>query len=155
MYSTATLKYFSNDGCKAHSQTKCYFCYREKIQYFSLKQIQLQSDCFPETPRHIQVRRKPEQIKTDTLKIMGLGFHGGSVVKNLPSSARDTGSIPGPGRFHNYWACALEPGSCNCWTHVPQLQKSTYPGAHAPQQEKPLQWEACAPQLERCPARGN
>ena len=28
------------------------------------------------------------------------GFSEGSVVKNLAASARDTGSIPGPGRFH-------------------------------------------------------
>ena len=26
------------------------------------------------------------------------GFPGGTVVKNLPANARDTGSIPGPGR---------------------------------------------------------
>ena len=51
---------------KHTSQTKYDFCYREKIQYFSLKQIQLQSDCFPETPEHIQARRKSERIKTDT-----------------------------------------------------------------------------------------
>ena len=30
----------------------------------------------------------------------GRGFPGGSVVKNLPASAGDTGSIPGPGRCH-------------------------------------------------------
>ena len=30
----------------------------------------------------------------------GLGFPGGSVVKNLPASAGDMGSIPGPGRSH-------------------------------------------------------
>ena len=28
------------------------------------------------------------------------GSPGGSVVKNLPASAGDTGSIPGPGRSH-------------------------------------------------------
>ena len=27
-------------------------------------------------------------------------FPGGSVVKNLPANAGDTGSIPGPGRSH-------------------------------------------------------
>ena len=27
-----------------------------------------------------------------------MGFPGGSVVKNLPAKARDTGSIPDPGR---------------------------------------------------------
>ena len=51
---------------------------------------------------------------------------------------------------HNYWACALEPGSCNYWAHVPQLLKATHPWARALQQEKPQQWEACA-LLERSP----
>ena len=42
-----------------------------------------------------------------------------------------------------YWICALEPGSCNCWSPMPR--------AGAPQQEKPPQWQACAPQLESNP----
>ena len=29
-----------------------------------------------------------------------LGFPGGTVVKNLPANAGDTGSSPGPGRSH-------------------------------------------------------
>ena len=28
------------------------------------------------------------------------GFPGGAVVKNPPANAGDTGSTPGPGRFH-------------------------------------------------------
>ena len=32
------------------------------------------------------------------------GFPGSSVVKNLPANARDTDSIPGPGRFHMPWS---------------------------------------------------
>ena len=28
------------------------------------------------------------------------GFLGGTMVKNLPASAEDTGSSPGPGRSH-------------------------------------------------------
>ena len=28
------------------------------------------------------------------------GFPGGSVIRNPPASAGDTGSIPGPGRSH-------------------------------------------------------
>ena len=51
---------------------------------------------------------------------------------------------------HNYWACALEPASHNYWAHMPQLLK---PACLEPmlrlQQEKPLQWEAHAPQLEK------
>ena len=30
-------------------------------------------------------------------------FPGGPVVKNLPASAGDTGSIPDLGRFHMFW----------------------------------------------------
>ena len=65
-------------------------------------------------------------------------FPGGSVVKNLPANAGDTGSIPSPGRSHM-------PQSN--WAHVPQLL-SLCSRAHALQQEKPPQWEAHRPQLE-------
>ena len=66
----------------------------------------------------------------------GKDFPGGTVVKNPPASAEDTGSIPGRGRshmlwskeapvHHNYWACTLEPVSHNYWVHGPQLLKPT------------------------------
>ena len=32
------------------------------------------------------------------------GFPGGSVVRNLPTSVGDVGSIPGPGRSHIVWS---------------------------------------------------
>ena len=32
------------------------------------------------------------------------GFPGGAVVENLPASAGDTGSSPGPGRSHMPWS---------------------------------------------------
>ena len=48
---------------------------------------------------------------------------------------------------HNYWACALESVSHNYWARLPR--------AHAPQQEKPPQWEARAPQQRVAPARHN
>ena len=32
------------------------------------------------------------------------GFPGGSVVKNLPTHVRDTGSVPDVGRFHMPWS---------------------------------------------------
>ena len=53
---------------------------------------------------------------------------------------------------HNLWACTLESGSHNYWASVLQLLKAACPRGHAPQQEKPPQWEACAPQLKssRC-----
>ena len=74
---------------------------------------------------------------TVRLKTFSLGFPGGPVVGNLPASAGDTGSSPGPGRshmswsncvpqlpraaLHNCWACALEPVSHNYWARTPQL----------------------------------
>ena len=44
---------------------------------------------------------------------------------------------------HNYWAHVPEPESCNT--------EACTPRAHAPEEEKPLQWEACALQLESSP----
>ena len=36
----------------------------------------------------------------DVKFLRGQGFPGGSVVKNPPANAGDTGLIPGPGRFY-------------------------------------------------------
>ena len=54
---------------------------------------------------------------------------------------------------HNYRACALEPASHNYWAREPQIlslraatTEAHVPGAYAPQQEKPPQWEAHAQQ---------
>ena len=44
---------------------------------------------------------------------------------------------------HNYWASTLEPVNHNYWAHAPR--------ARAPQQGKPLRWEASASQLESGP----
>ena len=52
---------------------------------------------------------------------------------------------------HNYWACALELGSCNYWTQVPQLLKPAGLSACPLQQEKPPKWDACVLQLESSP----
>ena len=54
--------------------------------------------------------------------------------KNPPANAQGTGSIPGPGRSHN----AMGQLSLCATTTMPM------PRACALQQEKPLQWEACA-----------
>ena len=51
---------------------------------------------------------------------------------------------------HNYWACALEHRNCNYWAHELQLLKPMCPKDCVPQ-EKPLQWEAHAPQQESIP----
>ena len=83
-------------------------------------------------------------------------IHGGTVDKNPPANAEDTGSIPSledpsccgatKSMCHNYWACArelqrLSRHTATTKTHAPR----------APQQEKPLQCEARAPQLESSP----
>ena len=39
-----------------------------------------------------------------TLKPDCWGFPGGTVVRNPPANAGDTGSIPGPGRSHMLWS---------------------------------------------------
>ena len=67
------------------------------------------------------------------------GFPGGSVVKNPPANAGDTGSVPGPGGSYM-------PQSNQA--HVPQLL-SLCSRVSALQQEKPPKWEAWAPQLEK------
>ena len=60
---------------------------------------------------------------------MGEGFPGGTVVKNPPANAGDTGSIPGPGRSHmpqSNEACAPQLLSLQATTteaRVPQLLK--------------------------------
>ena len=96
-------------------------------------------------------------IKGETMVILQ-DFPSGSVVKSLPANEGDMGSIPGPHAaeqlspvYHGYWACVLEHESHNPWTHVPQLLMPTCPRACALQQEEPLQWEACAPQIESSP----
>ena len=66
-------------------------------------------------------------------------FPGGAVVENLPANAGDTGSIPGPGRCSG----ATKPVRHNCWAGALR--------ARAPQQEKPPQWEARAPQRRVAP----
>ena len=87
-----------------------------------------------------------------------------AVDKNMPAGAGDTGSISGPGRFHtprNFLAHV--PQESNLWSRTWELQilKPAHPGAWALQQEKPLQWEThalqlqsrpCSPQLEKKPA---
>ena len=52
------------------------------------------------------------RIRGKNLKKNLQDFPGGSVAKNLPASAGDTGSIPGRGRFRMMWGNKV---------HVPQL----------------------------------
>ena len=85
------------------------------------------------------------------------------MVKNLPANAGDMGSSPGPGRSHmprsneahapqllNLRSRARKPQLLNLCTTTTDAHT---PRAHAPQQEKPPQWEACSPQQSVAPAR--
>ena len=46
-------------------------------------------------------KKKKKMVKQKNIhKNQGLGFPGGSVVKNLPANAGDTGSTPEPVRSH-------------------------------------------------------
>ena len=74
-----------------------------------------------------------KSIKNNGLK----DFPGGTVDKNPPANAGDMGLIPSPGRSH----------SCKATKPVHHNYR-----AHAPQQEKPLQWEAYAPLRRVAPA---
>ena len=49
----------------------------------------------------IQQQQQPsnESLRLKTQNVVW-DFPGDPVVKNLPASTGDTGSIPGPGRFH-------------------------------------------------------
>ena len=59
-----------------------------------------------------------------------MNFPGGPVVKNLPTNAEDTDSIPGLGRSH---IATEQLSPCTTTT------EACMPRAHAPQQEKPPQ----------------
>ena len=69
-----------------------------------------------------------------------MGLPGGSVVKNSPANAEDTGSNPGLGKSHV--SGQLSPRATTTEAHAPR--------AHAPQ-EKSLQWEAQALQPTTAP----
>ena len=66
-------------------------------------------------------------------------FPGGPVVKNLPASAGHAGSISGPGRFHTPLS-QLSP--CTQLLKPSFLEPLLF-------NEKPMQHEACTPQLEK------
>ena len=72
-------------------------------------------------------------------------FPGGPVVKNPPANAGDTGSIPGPGRFHM---------PLSNWARAPHVL-SLCSRAWESQQGRPLQWEDHAPQRRVALARYN
>ena len=74
----------------------------------------------------------------------------GSLVREDPKCRGATEPM-----CHNYWACALEPASHNYWSLRATTTEAHAPRARALQQEKPLQWEARAPQQRVAPAHLN
>ena len=98
-------------------------------------------------------------------------FPGGTVDKNAPANAGDTGSISGPGRLHmlqSSQACVPQLLCLHCRTlklqllkplgpraHTLQLLKAMHSRARGLQQEKRLQWKAHALQPRAAPAHHN
>ena len=62
--------------------------------------IRLGNNSFPEgfTPLIITINISPQILRPIRISTTWKGFPGGSVVKNPPASAGDSGSIPGAGR---------------------------------------------------------
>ena len=87
--------FFINRNCIAHlfSYLKTYIALKPSV-------IHLKSCVW------YKFRMKIHIFKNFYTAILWLGFPGGSMVKNLPTSAGDAGSIPDPGR-------ALGNGNCN------------------------------------------
>ena len=84
----------------------------------------------------------PVRFLVQVLRFHMLDFPGDPVVKNPSANAENIDSIPGPGRSHMPRSTqAQEPqllSPCAATT------KASSPRARAPQQEKPLPWEAHA-----------
>ena len=72
-----------------------------------------------------------------------------SLVQEDPKCRRATKSVR-----HNYWAYALESTSHNYWSPRATTTEARKPRARAPQ-EKPPQWETCAPQQRVAPDHHN
>ena len=49
---------------------------------------------------YLIIRTTMDKVDMDEKTYKWRDFPGGAVVKNPPANARDTGSIPGPGRSH-------------------------------------------------------
>ena len=78
----------------------------------------------PHCPVNLQNQVFPSFHCQTSQKRVYRDFPGGTVVKNPPANAGDTGSIPGTGRSHMPRS-SLGPASHNYWAHVLQLLKPT------------------------------
>ena len=75
--------------------------------------------CLPRALCRVKGSRAVVSIRGHGIKTSILDFPGGTVVKNPPASAGDTGSIPGPGRSrmlrsNSPCATTTEPMRHNC-----------------------------------------
>ena len=70
-----------------------------------------------------------------------------ALVQEDPTCRRATEPVR-----HNYWACTLEAPEPQLLSPHAATTEARTPRAHAPQQEKPLQWETRAPQQRVAPA---
>ena len=73
-----------------------------------------------------------------------------ALVREDPTCRRATKPV-----HHNDWACSLEAWEPQLLSPRATTTEAHVPRARAPQQEKPLQWEAHAPQRRVAPARHN
>ena len=58
----------------------------------------------PDQTNEEEIGSLPEKEFRVMIEKMIQGFPGGSLVKNRPANAGDTGSGPGPGRSHMPWS---------------------------------------------------
>ena len=85
------------------------------------------------------------------LKLFWKGFPGGSVVKNPPVNAGDTGLIPGPASSQTQQTTQPATTQCHncCWSlHALEPVLSN---ERSQLKETPAQWESRAPQREESP----
>ena len=95
-------------------------------------------------------RNEPLPTATIICSKFPWGFPCGPGDENPPVNAGDVGSIPGLGRSHVPWTAKSVPQLLSLCLRARELQllRPTHPTACARSQEKPLQREACEPQLE-------
>ena len=79
------------------------------------------------TKTSYNLKKNTQKKKKNLIKNWARDFPGGPVVKNLPSNAGDTGSIPGRGTKIPHAAGQLSPHAATteptcCGAHTPQLE---------------------------------
>ena len=87
-----------------------------------------------------------------------MGFPGGSMVKNPPTSAGDVGLVPDSGRSHmlsgNKARMSQLLSLCS-GAREPRPLKPERPPAQAPQQEEPRHWGPTHPSWTAAPVGGS